>query len=45
MEELNGVLEILNLSQIKEVSKYDFLNKEFGEAVFVELTQWIIMKE
>ena len=33
----NGVLEILNLSKIKEVSKYDFLNKEFGEAVFCRI--------
>ena len=33
----NGVLEILNLSKIKEVSKYDFLNKEFEEAVFCRI--------
>ncbi len=33
----NGALEILNLSKIKEVSKYDFLNKEFGEAVFCRI--------
>ena len=41
---MNGVIEILNLSKIKEVSKYEFLYKEFDEAVFVELIQWIIMK-
>ncbi|MAO71263.1 MAG: alanine dehydrogenase [Flavobacteriales bacterium] len=32
-----GALEILNLSKIKEVSKYDFLNKEFDEAVFCRI--------
>ena len=33
----SGVLEILNLSKIKEVSKYDFLNKEFDVAVFCKI--------
>lgn len=33
----NGVVEILNLSKVKEVSKYDFLNKEFDEAVFCRI--------
>ena len=41
---VNGVLEILNLSKIKQVSKYDFLNREFDESFFVELIQWIIMR-
>ena len=33
----NGVLEILNFSKIKQVSKYDFLNREFDEAVFCRI--------
>ena len=33
----NGVIEILNLSKIKEVSKYEFLYKEFDEAVFCRI--------
>ena len=34
---VKGVIEILNLSKIKEVSKYDFLNKEFDEPVFCRI--------
>ena len=33
----NGVVEILNFSKIKQVSKYDFLNREFDEAVFCRI--------
>ena len=33
-----GVLELLNIIGVKEVSKKDFLNTDFEEAVFVRLT-------
>ena len=33
----NGILELINLIGIKEVSKDDFLNNDFDEAVFVHL--------
>ena len=33
----NGALEVINTIGVKEVSKEDFLNKEFDEAVFVHL--------
>jgi saccharopine dehydrogenase (NAD+, L-lysine forming) len=33
----NGILELINIIGIKEVSKDDFLNKDFDEAVFVHL--------
>ena len=33
----NGVMEILKKSNIREVTKSDFLNKTFNEAVFVHL--------
>lgn len=33
----NGALEVINTIGIKEVSKKDFLTKEFNEAVFVHL--------
>ena len=33
----NGVLEIMKKSNIREVSKSDFINKTFDEAVFVHL--------
>ena len=33
----NGVLEVINGIGVKEVSKEDFLNKEFDQAVFVHL--------
>ena len=33
----NGALEVINAIGIKEVSKKDFLTKEFNEAVFVHL--------
>jgi len=33
----NGALEVINSIGVKEVSKEDFLNKEFDESVFVHL--------
>ena len=33
----NGILELINIIGIKEVSKDDFLNNDFDEAVFVHL--------
>jgi len=33
----NGILELINIIGVKEVSKEDFLNKDFEEAVFVHL--------
>tara|TARA_B110000240_G_scaffold18336_1_gene18730 strand:+ start:1 stop:1203 length:1203 start_codon:yes stop_codon:yes gene_type:complete len=33
----NGVMEIMKKSNIRQVSKLDFLNKSFNEAVFVHL--------
>jgi len=33
----NGILELINIIGIKEVSKDDFLNSDFDEAVFVHL--------
>tara|TARA_B100001758_G_scaffold247927_1_gene268628 strand:+ start:4982 stop:6184 length:1203 start_codon:yes stop_codon:yes gene_type:complete len=33
----NGIMEIMNIINIREVSKEDFVNKSFDEAVFVHL--------
>lgn len=33
----NGILELINIIGLKEISKDDFLNKDFDEAVFVHL--------